>query len=118
MRFKATYGLCMVVMGLSACVVGASPLAPDSGSVSEHLCLWLRMPEIHYDPVAGIWTDLSDKGNDALADIDNFVGPTLSSGENTVVFSHPFSTVNFDTDVADMLRSINLNGGAGLSELT
>ena len=99
-------------------IAGGAPLAPDSGSVGANLCLWLRMPEVNYDPAAGVWTDVSGKGNDALADIANFVGPTLSSGGNAKVFSHSFSTVHFDIDVPDMLRSVNLNQGQGLSELT
>ena len=98
-------------------VSSGAPLAPDSGSVGANLCLWLRMPEVTYDPATGIWTDLSPKGNDASV-VDGFVGPTLSAGENAVVFAQPFSTVHFDPGAQDLLMSTDLNSGAGLMDMT
>jgi len=93
-------------------------LAPDNGSIAGNLSLWLRMPDVNYDPVAGVWTDLSGKGNDAHADVAGFDAPALSSGENATVFSRPFGAVHCDPASTELLRATNLNGGAGLTELT
>ncbi len=117
MSSKTMVGVSLVMMGLLTCVAGAGELAPNSGSLNGNLSLWLRMPEINYDPGTGIWTDLSPKGNDAVA-IDGFVGPTLSTGENAAVFAQPFSTAHFDPAAKDLLKAVNLNNGSGLTELT
>ena len=99
-------------------VAGGAPLAPDHGSLEENLCLWLRMPEVNYDPGTATWTDLSGKGNDASATVDGFQGPTLSSGENATVFARPFSALHCDPTVQELLKATNLNGGQGLTHLT
>ena len=114
--------ICMVSFVFVLVLAGAVqavPLNPKDGSISDNLSLWLRMPEVNYDPITGVWTDLSGKGNDAKADVTDFVAPTtLSSGGNPNVFSRGFSTVQFVPAVSDLLRATNLNDGQGLSELT
>ena len=117
MSSNKRYTLCLVIIGFFSVFAGASALAPDSGSLSGNLKLWLRMPEINYDPVAGIWTDLGPNGNDAAV-VDGTVGPTLSTGENAAVFAQPFSAVHFDPAAEDLLKSEGANSGTGLTELT
>ena len=110
--------LCLcAVLAMSAVAPGA-PLAPDDASLRQNLCLWLRMPETNYDPAAQVWTDVSGQGNDARASVTGFMGPTLSSGANPVVFAHPFSALHFDPTVQELLKATNLNGGTGLTQLT
>jgi len=119
---KKTCWLCLVMTGLFVGMAGAATLAPDGGSIVGNLSLWLRMPEVHYDPTTGVWEDLSGKGNDAVpvgeAAGRTYIAPTLSSGNNPIVLGSDFSTVKFAGGVDDLLRAGNLNSGAGLSELT
>ncbi len=110
--------LCLcAVLATSGIALGA-PLAPDDGSLRANLCLWLRMPEVYYDPGAKVWTDLSGKGHDARASVAGYVGPTVASGANPTVFAHPFSSLHFAPTVQELLKTPGLNGGAGLTQLT
>jgi len=110
----------MVLAGVAQGVT----LVPDDSSVKDNLCLWLRSPDVNFDPATGIWTDVSGKGNNAetMGLIDawgvTYASPTLSFGENTSVFEHAFSTLRFAGDTDDLMKAPNINGGAGLSELT
>ncbi|MBN2314982.1 MAG: hypothetical protein JXM79_13705, partial [Sedimentisphaerales bacterium] len=106
-----------LVMTLMGTIHGAT-LAPDDTSIKDNLCLWLRRPELNYDPATMVWTDRSGRGNDAEATVDGFVGPTLSTGENPTVFSHSFSALHFNPEVQDLLKATNLNEGVGLTDLT
>ncbi len=115
---KLTYFVCLLGVTVSMSVAPAATLAPDDTSIKDNLCLWLRRPELNYDPGTMVWTDRSGRGNDAQATVEGFVGPTLSSGENPAVFSHPFSAVHFNPEVQDILKATNLNEGAGLTDLT
>jgi len=110
--------LCLIVLVICAENAMGASLAPNDSSISENLCLWLRLPDTNYDPATETWTDSSGKGNDAAATVAGFAGPTLSSGENPTVFSRPFATVHFDTQANDLLKAGNLNGGNGLTDLT
>jgi len=47
-----------------------------------------------------------------------YASPTLSFGKNESVFEHAFSTVRFAGDTDDLMKAANINGGAGLSEIT
>ena len=117
MSSRERCAICLVMSAVLVSAAGAAPLAPDSGSLSENLSLWLRMPEMNYDPVAGIWIDSSPNGNDAVV-ADGSVGPTLSTGENAAVFGQPFSSVHFDPGAEDLLKSEGASSGAGLTEVT
>jgi hypothetical protein len=110
--------ICLALTGLIISNASGVVLSPNHSSIAGNLNLWLRMPDVNYDPVAGVWTDLSGKGNDARADVAGFDAPALSSGENATVFSHPFGAVHCDPASTELLRATNLNGGAGLTELT
>jgi len=107
-----------------AAIAHAAALAPDDASIKDNLCLWLRSPDVNFDPDSGIWTDASGRGNDAeamgyMAVWDNtYFAPTPSFGSNPALFSHPFGTVKFSGDVDDLMRAANINGGEGLSRLT
>ncbi|MCH8193871.1 MAG: hypothetical protein IIA65_07630, partial [Planctomycetes bacterium] len=116
-RIPRTPKVLLIAMVLSTSAFAAA-LAPDNGSIAGNLSLWLRMPEVNYNPGSGVWADLSGNGNDARADVPNFEGPTLSAGENAAVFSHAFGAVHYDPGVQDILRATDLNGGAGLTDLT
>ncbi len=115
---KSRLLICLAVLAAFAGAIQAAPLAPNDPSIAGNLSLWLRNPEANYDPDAGIWTDASGNGNDARADVDGSVGPTLSFGENAAVFSRPFSAVHCDPDVQELLKATDLNGGEGLTHLT
>ena len=121
---KSHYLVCLTLVIVLAGAVQAVVLAPDDSSVNDNLCLWLRSPDVNFDPATGIWTDVSDKGNnaetigEAAAFSVTYVLPTLSFGNNTSVFEHAFSTVKFERDADELLRAANVNGGEGLSELT
>ena len=117
MSSRARYISCLAIISLFAWSAGAAELAPDSGSLSGNLRLWLRMPEINYDPGTGIWTDSGPNGNDAAV-VDGYVGPTLSTGENAAVFAQPFSAVHFDPSAQDLLKSEGANTGVGLTDVT
>jgi hypothetical protein len=121
---KLHYLVCFTLVVLLAGAVQAVALAPDDSSVKDNLCLWLRSPDANFDPATGIWTDVSDRGNNAetMGLIDawgvTYASPTLSFGKNASVFEHAFSTVRFAGDTDDLMKAPNINGGAGLSEIT
>jgi len=121
---KSQYLLCFTHVVVLAGAVQAVVLAPDDSSVKDNLCLWLRSPDVNFDPATGIWVDVSGKGNNAetMGLIDawgvTYASPTLSFGKNTSVFEHAFSTLRFAGDTDDLMKAPNINGGAGLSELT
>ncbi len=118
---------CLVCFALAMVLAGAAQgvtLVPDDSSVKDNLCLWLRSPDVNFDPATGIWTDISGKVNNAetVGEVAAFnvtyVLPTLSFGSNSSVFEHVFSTVKFARDADELLRAANFNNGEGLSELT
>jgi hypothetical protein len=121
---KLIYPVCFVLAIALPGVTQGVELAPDDGSIKDNLCLWLRSPDVNYDPSTGIWIDVSDRGNNAesVGEVAAFnvtyVLPTLSFGSNSSVFEHAFSTVMFARDADELLRAANFNNGEGLSELT
>ncbi len=121
---KSYYLVCFALAMVLAGVAQGVTLVPDDSSVKDNLCLWLRSPDVNFDPATGIWTDVSGKGNNAetMGLIDawgvTYASPTLSFGKNTSVFEHAFSTLRFAGDTDDLMKAPNINGGAGLSELT
>ncbi|MFH1715753.1 MAG: hypothetical protein ABIF19_00245 [Planctomycetota bacterium] len=121
---KSHYRTYLAVAVALAGVAHAAALSPDDTSVKENLCLWLRSPDVNFDPDAGIWADISGRGNDAeamgyMAVWDStYFAPTPSFGSNPAVFNHAFGTVKFSGDVDDLMRAANINGGEGLSRLT
>jgi len=121
---KSYYLVCFALAMVLAGVAQGVTLVPDDSSVKDNLCLWLRSPDVYFDPATGIWTDVSGKGNNAetMGLIDAwgiiYASPTLSFGKNTSVFEHAFSTLRFAGDTDDLMKAPNINGGAGLSELT
>ena len=121
---KSYYLVCFALAMALAGVAQGVTLVPDDSSVKDNLCLWLRSPDVNFDPATGIWTDVSGKGNNAetMGLIDawgvTYASPTLSFGKNTSVFEHAFSTIRFAGDTDDLMKAPNVNGGAGLIELT
>ena len=121
---KQYYLVCFALAMVLAGVAQGVTLVPDDSSVKDNLCLWLRSPDVNFDPATGIWTDVSGKGKNAetMGLIDawgvTYASPTLSFGKNTSVFEHAFSTLRFAGDTDDLMKAPNINGGAGLSELT
>jgi hypothetical protein len=116
--------ICFTIVTLLTGTAPAVPLAPDDSSIKDNLCIWLRAPEVNFDPSTGTWVDVSGRGNDAETvgqaeafDV-TYVLPTLSFGDNPSVFENPFSTVKFEDDRDELLRAPNFNEGQGLSELT
>jgi hypothetical protein len=123
--YKKSYYLVYFVLAMVlAGVAQGVTLVPDDSSVKDNLCLWLRCPDVHFNPGTGIWTDVSGKGNNAetVGEVAAFnvtyVLPTLSFGSNSSVFEHAFSTVKFERDADELLRAASFNNGEGLSELT
>ena len=118
------YQIYFVMLAVLTGAVQAVPLAPDDSSVKDNLCIWLRSPEVNFDPSTGTWIDVSGRGNNAVTvgEVEAFnvtyVLPTLSFGDNSNVFEHAFSTVSFARDADELLRAPNFNNGEGLSELT
>ncbi|MHC4536849.1 MAG: hypothetical protein ACYS6K_23120 [Planctomycetota bacterium] len=124
MYWKSHYLACFILVMVLAGTVQAVVLAPDDSSVKDNLCLWLRSPDVNFDPATGIWIDASGRENNAetMGLIDawgvTYASPTLSFGKNESVFEHAFSTVRFAGDADDLMKAPNINGGAGLSEIT
>jgi len=121
---KLIYLVCLLSVAALAGVAQAETLSPDDTSIKDNLCLWLRAPDTYFNPSTGVWSDLAPRGNDAEP-VGNvaawtiiYVGPTLSSGSNQLVFDNDFSTVKFAADTDDLMRATNLNGGVGPGELT
>jgi len=121
---KSYYLVCFALAMVLAGVAQGVTLVPDDSSVKDNLCLWLRSPDVNFEPATGIWTDVSGKGNNAetVGEVAAFnvtyVLPTLSFGSNSSVFEHAFSTVKFERDADELLRAASFNNGEGLSELT
>ncbi|MFB0552443.1 MAG: hypothetical protein ACETWQ_03925, partial [Phycisphaerae bacterium] len=121
---KSYYLVCFALAMALAGVAQGAALAPDDSIIKDNLSLWLRNPGVNFDEASGIWVDVSGNARDAepVGEVSargaTFVGPMLSFGSNPAVFGGEFSTVKFAGDADDLLRAANLNGGAGLSELT
>ena len=121
---KSHYLVCFALVVVLSGTVQAVILAPDDSSVKDNLCLWLRSPDLNFDPATGTWIDVSGRANNAetMGFIDawglTYASPTLSFGKNESVFEHAFSTVRFAGDTDDLMKAANINGGAGLSEIT
>jgi hypothetical protein len=113
-----------VLLVVLAWTVQGVALSPYDSIVKDNLCLWLRSPDVNFDPATGTWIDVSGRGNNAetMGLIDawgvTYGSPTLSFGKNASVFEHAFSTVRFAGDTDDLMKAPNINGGAGLSEIT
>jgi len=124
MAKRLSFLILLLGMASLAGTAHGAQLAPDDASTQENLCLWLRSPDVNFDPAAGVWTDVSGKGHDAVTAglIDawglTYAGPVLSFGDNPQVFEHGFASVRFAGDVDDLMRAGNINDGVGLSELT
>ncbi|MBM4028069.1 MAG: hypothetical protein FJ280_22145 [Planctomycetes bacterium] len=101
----------VVGVGVLASGTGAAPLAPDDAAIQENLCLWLRSPDVHFDPVAGVWADGSGQGHDAETVGEmavwgvTYAAPTLSFGGNPKVFRHSFGALKVAGKVDDLMRA-------------
>ena len=121
---KLTVSFCLLSLTTLAGIAQAVPLSPDDPSIHDNLCLWLRSPDVNYDAVTGVWTDLSGRGKDAVAMgmIDAwgvfYAGPTLAFGSNKTVFDHAFGTAKFSGYIDDLMQAANINNGSELAELT
>ena len=121
---KSHYLVCFTLVMFLTGAVQAVVLAPDDSTVKDNLCLWLRSPDVNFDPATGIWGDVSGRGNNAetVGEVSTFnvtyILPSLSFGTNTNVFENTFSTVKFARDEDELLRAPNVNNGEVLSELT
>ena len=121
---KSHYPVCFTLVVVLTGADQAAALAPDDSSVKDNICLWLRSPDVNFDPATGIWVDVSGRGNNAetMGLIDawgvTYASPTLSFGNNASVFEHAFSTLKFAGDTDDLMKAPNINGGTGLSEIT
>jgi hypothetical protein len=124
MSKKSRLSVCFALAAVLAGTIQAAPLAPDDASIQDNLCLWLRSPDLNYDAAAGVWTDLSGKGHDAIVVGDvaawgiTYVGPTLAFGSNPTLFNHTFGVAKFSGEIDDLMRAANLNEGSGLTSLT
>ena len=57
--FKKSHHLMFLVIAMAlAGVIQGAALAPDDASIQDNLCLWLRSPDVNYDAISGVWTDL------------------------------------------------------------
>ncbi len=121
---KSHFVTYIILTAILVTTVHAAALSPDDTSIKDNLCLWLRSPDVNFDPDAGIWADISGRGNNAeamgyMAVWDNtYYAPTPSFGSNPAVFKHVFGTVKFSGSVDDLMHAANINGGEGLSRLT
>ena len=121
---KLLFLVCLLSGAVLTGVAQAATLSPDDASIKDNLCLWLRSPDVNYDAVTGVWTDLSGRGNDAVAMgmIDAwgvfYAGPMLAFGSNKTVFDHAFGTAKFSGDIDDLMQAANINDVTGLAELT
>ncbi len=100
-------------------------LEPDDGSIADGLVLWLRDAGNTFDLDAGTWTDASGRGNDASAvgDVDVAGPETYLAGELVTLNGSPFldediSAVRFGSEVNDLMVSSDINGDAGMENLT
>ncbi len=114
----------MVSAGLFA-MGYAQELAPDDPAIASKLGVWFQDAENLFDPDAGIWSDSSGNGNDAspvgIVNVGGpviFLGPTLSTVSGGSFSGSDLPSVRFSAGVEDLLQIEDINGGAGLSNLT
>ena len=114
----------MVSAGLFA-MGYAQELAPDDPAIASNLGGWFQDAENLFDPDAGTWSDSSGNGNDAspvgtvnVGGPVTYFGPTLSTVSGGSFSGTDLSSVRFPASVEDLLQIEDINGGAGLSNLT
>ncbi len=104
-------------------------LEPDDASIADGLVLWLRDAANTYDDVEGVWADASGNERDLVAvgevgDADNGDTPiTYEAGTLVTINGSPFldediSAIYFEADINDLMVSSDLNGDAGMENLT
>ena len=114
-RFHFTLACCVCLVASTIPIVSfaATPLVPDDPSISGSLLTWLRDANTNYNPVSGVWTDISGNANNAsLAPANanvSYVAPSLATAGNSVLF---------EGNDNDLLQTGSLNGGAGFIDLT
>ena len=123
-RNLAGYGPMMVSAGLFA-IGYAQEIAPDDPAIASNLGVWFQDAENLFDQDAGIWSDSSGNGNDAspvgMVNVGGpvtFLGPTLSTVSGGSFSGSDLPSVRFSSGVEDLLQIEDINGGAGLSNLT
>ena len=103
----------------------AQELAPDDPAIESSLGVWFQDAENLFDSESGIWSDSSGNGNDAspvgMVNVGGpitYLAPTSSTVSGGSFSDSDLPAVRFSAAVEDLLEIEDINGGAGLSNLT
>ena len=103
----------------------AQELAPDDPAIASSLGVWFQDAENLFDSESGIWSDSSGNGNDAspvgMVNVGGpitYLAPTSSTVSGGSFSDSDLPSVRFSAAVEDLLEIEDINGGAGLSNLT
>jgi len=114
--------LATIVLGVSA---SAQEIAPNDPAISASLGTWFTDPANTFDPKTGTWADSSGNENHAVtvgevnvAGSIVYVAPTLSTISGGSFSAEDVDSVRFASDADDLLVAADLNGDAGLTDLT
>lgn len=117
--------IALVVLPFLLCRAQAQELAPDDVTIIESLGAWFKDAENSFDVETGIWADSSGKDNHAepVGEVSvispvTFVAPTLGMISGGAFSTEEVSSVHFSSDVDDLLAVPDLNGDAGMTDLT
>ncbi len=103
----------------------AQELAPDDATIVANLGVWFKDAANSFDSETGIWADSSGNENHAepVGEVNvnspvTYLGPTLGTISGGAFSDEDVASVHFANDVDDLLIAAELNGGAGLTDLT
>ncbi len=103
----------------------AQELAPDDAAIAGNLGAWFRDAANTFDGETGIWADSSGNDNHAepVGEVNvggpiTFIGPTLGMISGGAFSGEDVAAVHFANDFDDLLIAADLNGDAGLTDLT
>lgn len=103
----------------------AAQLSPNDPSVAPNLGVWLRDASTTFDAETGIWSDSSGNQRHAtpvgevnVAELRTFLAPTASNVPGGGLSGDDLPAVKFSAGVEDLLVVEEINGGAGLTDLT
>ena len=100
-------------------------IAPDDPAIADSLGVWLTDAANTFDTETGIWSDSSGNGFDAtpVGEVNvggpvTYIGPTAATVSGGAFSVDDVSSVHFANDADDLIVASDLNGDAGLAELT
>ena len=125
MRTASNFRAFVALASAFAATAVGQELAPDDPTISGNLGAWFRDAASTFDTGTGTWADSSGNGKDAVpvGEVNvggavTYVAPAASTISGGALSVDDLPSVHFTGAVDDMLVAAELNGGAGLTDVT